>query len=122
MIQMIVMDMDGTLLTSDNRISSRTKELLLRVQKQGVRLVLASGRSYCKLMEYAEELHMDAYGGYLLEVNGLILYDLASGKRHIRNRWDAVKWKSFLHISGNGMLKLWHSLMTDCLIIIRKVS
>ena len=55
MIQMIVMDMDGTLLTSDNRISSRTKELLLRVQSQGVRLVLASGRSYCKLMEYAEE-------------------------------------------------------------------
>lgn len=86
MIQMIVMDMDGTLLTSDNRISSRTKELLLRVQKQGVRLVLASGRSYCKLMEYAEELHMDAYGGYLLEVNGLILYDLASGKRHIRKQ------------------------------------
>ena len=32
MIQMIVMDMDGTLLTSDNRISSRTKELLLRVR------------------------------------------------------------------------------------------
>ena len=86
MIQMIVMDMDGTLLTSDNRISSRTKELLLRVQSQGVRLVLASGRSYCKLMEYAEELHMDAYGGYLLEVNGLILYDLASGKRHIRKQ------------------------------------
>ena len=121
MIQMIVMDMDGTLLTSDNRISSRTKELLLRVQKQGVRLVLASGRSYCKLMEYAEELHMDAYGGYLLEVNGLILYDRVENVISA-SRWDAVKWKSFLHISGNGMLKLWHSLMTDCLIIIRKVS
>ena len=91
MIQMIVMDMDGTLLTSDNRISSRTKELLLRVQQQGVRLVLASGRSYCKLLEYAKELCMEAYGGYLLEVNGLILYDLASGKRHIRKQMGRIE-------------------------------
>ena len=65
MIQMIVMDMDGTLLTSDNTISPKTKEMLLQVQKQGVRLVLASGRSYCKLLEYAKELQMDTYGGYL---------------------------------------------------------
>lgn len=86
MMQMIVMDMDGTLLTSRNTISPKTEELLLRVQKQGVRLVLASGRSYCKLMEYAKQLQMDVYGGYLLEVNGLILYDLATGKRHIRKQ------------------------------------
>ncbi|MCR0262438.1 Cof-type HAD-IIB family hydrolase [[Clostridium] innocuum] len=86
MIQMIVMDMDGTLLTSDNTISPKTKEMLLQVQKQGVRLVLASGRSYCKLLEYAKELQMDTYGGYLLEVNGLILYDLSTGERHIRKQ------------------------------------
>lgn len=91
MIQMIVMDMDGTLLTSENKISPKTKELLLRVQRQGVRLVLASGRSYCKLLEYAKELCMDAYEGYLLEVNGLILYDLASGKRHIRKQMGCVE-------------------------------
>jgi Cof subfamily protein (haloacid dehalogenase superfamily) len=93
MIQMIVMDMDGTLLTSENKISPKTKELLLRVQQQGVRLVLASGRSYCKLLEYAKELCMDAYGGYLLEVNGLILYDLASGKRHIRKQMGRIEMK-----------------------------
>ena len=88
---MIVMDMDGTLLTSENKISPKTKELLLRVQQQGVRLVLASGRSYCKLLEYAKELCMEAYGGYLLEVNGLILYDLASGKRHIRKQMGRIE-------------------------------
>ena len=101
--RLIALDMDGTLLTSDNRISSRTKELLLRVQKQGVRLVLASGRSYCKLMEYAEELHMDAYGGYLLEVNGLILYDLASGKRHIRKQMGRSEMEElFTYLCSTG--------------------
>lgn len=29
---------------------------------------------------------MDTYGGYLLEVNGLILYDLSTGERHIRKQ------------------------------------
>lgn len=82
-IKMIAMDMDGTLLRSDNTISNRTREALFQVQKEGVRLVLASGRSYHKLMEYAQELQMPAYGGYLVEVNGIAIYDLAKQKRTV---------------------------------------
>lgn len=43
-IDMIVMDMDGTLLTSQQKILPYTKEILMHLQKQGVALVLASGR------------------------------------------------------------------------------
>lgn len=85
-IKLIAMDMDGTLLKSDNTISDRTKHALIRAQKQGVRLVLASGRSYRKLMEYAKELEMDRYGGYLIEVNGIALYDLARDQREVFTR------------------------------------
>ncbi|MFR6362218.1 HAD family hydrolase [Amedibacterium intestinale] len=85
-IKLIAMDMDGTLLKSNNQISEKTKEILLRVQKKGIRLALASGRSYCKLMEYAKELQMDIYGGYLIEVNGMAIYDVKKQKRHIRKR------------------------------------
>ena len=35
------------------------------------KLVLASGRSYTRLLSYAKELEMDVYGGYLLEVDGI---------------------------------------------------
>lgn len=68
MIKLIAMDMDGTLLTSDNTISKKTKEALWKAQEKGIRLVLASGRSYCRLMDYAKELKMDQFGGFLLEV------------------------------------------------------
>ena len=85
-IKLIAMDMDGTLLKSNNHISEKKKEILLRVQKKGIRLDLASGRSYCKLMEYAKELQMDIYGGYLIEVNGMAIYDVKKQKRHIRKR------------------------------------
>ena len=33
-IKLIAMDMDGTLLKSNNQISEKTKEILLRVQKK----------------------------------------------------------------------------------------
>ena len=43
MIRVIAMDMDGTLLNSEKRISPRTREALLRAQKEGIVLILASG-------------------------------------------------------------------------------
>lgn len=88
MIKMIAMDMDGTLLQSDNTISSRTKVALLKAQQRGIRLVLASGRSYRKLMRYAKELGMDRYGGFLIEVNGIALYDLAHDKREVYHQLE----------------------------------
>ena len=43
MIKAIVMDMDGTLLDSNNQILPKTKQALLELQEKGVRLILASG-------------------------------------------------------------------------------
>lgn len=82
-IKLIAMDMDGTLLRSDNTISKKTKEVLIKAQQQGIRLVLASGRSYRKLYDYAQELRMPLYGGFLIEVNGIALYDLAKKERKV---------------------------------------
>lgn len=88
MVKLIAMDMDGTLLTSNNIISEKTKEALWKAQEKGVRLVLASGRSFCRLLDYAKELKMDQYGGFLLEVNGLIIYDLKDNQRFVRKQLE----------------------------------
>ena len=42
--KLIVLDLDGTLTNSQKEITPRNKETLIRVQEQGVQLVLASGR------------------------------------------------------------------------------
>lgn len=68
MIKAIVMDMDGTLLNSKNQISEKTRQVLLEAQQQGITLILASGRSYTRLLKYARELEMDRYGGWLLSL------------------------------------------------------
>lgn len=80
-VKCIVMDMDGTLLKSDNTIDENTKNILIELEKKGVTLILASGRSYRKMLKYAKELEMDQFGGYLLEVNGMYLYNLKTDER-----------------------------------------
>ncbi|MDR1795671.1 MAG: Cof-type HAD-IIB family hydrolase [Erysipelotrichaceae bacterium] len=79
-IKLIAMDMDGTLLDSQSRITTKTREALLEAQKQGIRLVLASGRNYLGLVESARELKMKEYGGFFLGVNGQQITNLKTGE------------------------------------------
>lgn len=86
MIKAIIMDMDGTLLDPQNKICPETKEALQTLEKQGVSLILASGRSYTRLLPYAKELQMDQYHGYLIEVDGIAIYDMETNKRNVLRR------------------------------------
>ena len=50
-IKLIVMDVDGTLTNSKKIITDKTKEDLIKVQEDGILLVLASGRPTSVLMD-----------------------------------------------------------------------
>lgn len=82
-IKWIVTDMDGTLLNSHDRIMAETRKCLLACQKKGVRLILASGRSYIRLLPYAGQLQMEEHDGCLIEINGLALNHLRTGERQV---------------------------------------
>lgn len=86
MIKAIVSDMDGTLLNETDVISERTKQVLMRYQQAGTTLVLASGRSYMRLMPYAQSLQMKENHGWLIEVNGMAIQQLDVGTRAIIQR------------------------------------
>ena len=68
--KLIVLDLDGTLTNSKKEITLRNKEALIRVQEQGVRLVLASGRPTYGIVPLANELRMNEFGGFILSYNG----------------------------------------------------
>lgn len=73
--KLLVTDMDGTLLNHEKKITAKTKDALIRCQEEGVRIVMASGRMKPRLEEYAKEIKMDQYGGFIVEANGVALYD-----------------------------------------------
>lgn len=78
-IRAIAMDMDGTLLNSKKQITPKTKEMLLKAQKAGIILILASGRPTPALMDFARELCMDENHGLLVSYNGSQVTDCQSG-------------------------------------------
>jgi len=68
--KLLVLDLDGTLASSTHQILPETKAALMRAQKAGLKVVLASGRPTPGVVPLAEELQLAKYGGYLLSYNG----------------------------------------------------
>lgn len=73
--QAIILDIDGTLLNDDKKISPETKKALITAQQNGVKLILASGRPTTGMHLYAEQLEMEKYHGLLVSYNGAKVVD-----------------------------------------------
>jgi hypothetical protein len=71
---MIVLDVDGTLINDEKIITPKTKDALIAVQRQGVIVVLASGRPSPGL------LGEEKYHGLLLSYNGGKVIDATTQK------------------------------------------
>ncbi len=101
--RLLVLDIDGTVTNSEKQVLPRTKEAILRIQKAGVKVVLASGRPPEGVFPVARELGFETYGSYILSFNGGKILDVRTGQcvfekclpRHLPGRlWeDAVRHK-----------------------------
>lgn len=78
-IKVIIMDVDGTLTNSEKVITPKTKEALMKAQKAGAILILASGRPTSGLQDLAKELEMDKHHGLLVAFNGSKVVDCETG-------------------------------------------
>lgn len=76
----IALDLDGTLLDSQKKISERNLSALFQAQEEGSRLVIASGRCVQGIQRIADQLKLSQYGGFLLAYNGGILQECSTGK------------------------------------------
>ena len=66
----LAIDLDGTLTDDEERIMPATHTALIQMQKEGVTLILASGRTTYGIFGIARDLRLDEYGGYILSYNG----------------------------------------------------
>lgn len=82
MIDLIAIDMDGTLLDSNHAISTRVKEAIAAARARGVRIVLATGRPFSGVEEYLEELGLAGEDDYCITFNGAVIQN-AAGTRSV---------------------------------------
>ena len=74
-IRLIALDMDGTLLTSDKRLSARNKKALDRASAAGMQIVPTTGRVFTGL---PPEIRALPYVRYAITCNGASVYDIAA--------------------------------------------
>ena len=77
--RLLALDMDGTLLTSDKRISPRTLQAMRVAAERGVHVALSTGRAVTELFEYRAQLRGVVRYGSLL--SGGLVYDLDRDER-----------------------------------------
>lgn len=70
--KLVAIDMDGTLLNTQNKVSERTKKAIEEASKKGVHVVLATGRILTSAVNYSEELGLEKP---IIACNGAIIVD-----------------------------------------------
>ena len=70
MYKLIALDMDGTLLNKEKKVTDRTKKAIQAAREKGVTVVLATGRPIDGVTRYLEELDMFTDKDYVLTYNG----------------------------------------------------
>lgn len=78
MYKLIALDMDGTLLTSDKSISTRTKQAIQKARELGVKVVLASGRPHDGMKEKIAELGISGADEFVVYFNGSMVKNLGT--------------------------------------------
>lgn len=78
---LIAIDLDGTLVRSDQSISPRTIDTLTQVQEKGVKVAIASGRPTFGTAHVADALHLENFGGYVMSYNGGEIYNWGTKER-----------------------------------------
>lgn len=64
-IKVIAIDLDGTLLNSDSQLSARNEAVLKKAMAQGIKVVLATGKTYYSARNLIKQLGLDTPGVYL---------------------------------------------------------
>lgn len=75
--KMVALDLDGTLLNGDHRLSSGSIEKLRELTHLGVIVCLASGRSGPAMYPLVEELALPAAKSYTVSYNGAVAFEFS---------------------------------------------
>ncbi|MGA9609482.1 MAG: sugar-phosphatase [Rouxiella badensis] len=78
-IELIAIDMDGTLLNPQHEITPAVKQALTAAINKGVQVVLATGRPLIGIQRYLQELSLQKDGFYCISNNGALVHHAKDG-------------------------------------------
>ncbi|SFD97304.1 hypothetical protein SAMN05216238_106232 [Lentibacillus persicus] len=107
-IKLVALDMDGTLLNNEEIVTAFTREKIAQAQKQGVHIVLSTGRWLGTCYPYAESLNLSSY---LVTSNGGEIWTIDKELKE-RHLLDPERIKLVWELAKDRGLVTW-SVSTD---------
>lgn len=95
-IKAVAFDLDGTLLTSDKRITERTVQAIERLKEQGLLCLVATGRSVRSSQAYFDQLDLDTP---LICYNGSCVHDVRGQKDYFHHTIDPASSRLITELS-----------------------
>ena len=80
MYKLLVLDMDGTLLNENQKISKENIVAIKKAKHMGVKIVIASGRTIQGIENYLEELDLLSEDNYCVVCSGALVMNNTKGK------------------------------------------
>ncbi|MBI5723398.1 MAG: HAD family phosphatase [Planctomycetes bacterium] len=117
-IQMIAIDLDGTLLTGAKSLSPATVEAVARARRAGVRIVIASARPPRTTMPFYSAMGLDTP---LINYNGAMVHVPASGRLILhspipeKSAWQILKAAREVFPEVRVSAEILDKWYTDCL-------
>ncbi|MGP6146042.1 Cof-type HAD-IIB family hydrolase [Jeotgalibaca sp. A122] len=98
MIQLIVSDMDGTLLNNKMAISEANQQAIKEAEQQGIKFMVATGRGYTEAVPALKEVGIHCpmitvNGGQIIDEAGNLVENVGIDKNRIRYILDAAREK-----------------------------
>ena len=94
-IKLVAIDIDGTLLDSNRRITQRVKDAVQRANEQGVYIVLCTGRPLPGVEPLLEELNLYSSNDYVITYNGSLVQ--ATQSQEVISKYT-LPYEDFLEI------------------------
>lgn len=80
MIKLVAIDLDGTLLNNDRKISTENKEAIKKAKDLGIKIVVCTGRPLLSVVDILEELNLRELDDYVITYNGGLVQLSETGK------------------------------------------
>ena len=80
MIKLIALDLDGTLLTGEKKITEENKKAIKLAKENGIKVVLCTGRPIVSIVHLLEELDLMGDDDYAINFNGGLIQKTKYGE------------------------------------------
>ncbi|MBU3172361.1 sugar-phosphatase [Clostridium estertheticum] len=115
MYKLIAIDMDGTLLNSEKKISPANFNAIQQAKDIGVKVVLASGRPLIGFKRYLEELNLVSEDNYAVAFNGALVQNCEGNEIISKTTLTLEDYKYIYSLSKKLNVNI-HALTEDSVI------